>query len=111
MSKSDRFYLSAATLQVLAREAIAAMIRAFDGGPDLPLQSISLPFEIYALESLTRCSMAVPCIEWTEDQWRRPLSRRSWSSSRRVMVALNAVRRGARFSLQPSPPQQIPLIG
>jgi LacI family transcriptional regulator len=39
-------------LQALAHEAIAAMIRAFDGGPDFPPQSISLPFEIYTSENL-----------------------------------------------------------
>jgi len=36
----------------LAREAIAAMIRAFDGGPSFPPQSISLPFEILTPENL-----------------------------------------------------------
>jgi LacI family transcriptional regulator len=39
-------------LEPLAREAIAAMIRAADGGPDFPPQSISLPFEIYTPENL-----------------------------------------------------------
>lgn len=39
-------------LQTLAHEAIGAMIRAFDGGPDFPPQSISLPFEIYTPENL-----------------------------------------------------------
>ena len=39
-------------MQTLAHEAIAAMIRAFDGGPDFPPQTISLPFEIYTSENL-----------------------------------------------------------
>lgn len=39
-------------LQTLAHEAIAAMIRAFEGGPDFPPQSIFLPFEIYTPENL-----------------------------------------------------------
>ena len=39
-------------LQTLAHEAIAAMIRAFDGGPDFPPQSIALPFDIYTPENL-----------------------------------------------------------
>ncbi len=38
--------------EMLAREAIAAMIRAFDGGADFPPQSISLPFEIFTPENL-----------------------------------------------------------
>ncbi len=39
-------------LQLMANEIIAAMIRAFEGGPDFPPQSISLPFEIYTPENL-----------------------------------------------------------
>jgi LacI family transcriptional regulator len=39
-------------LQNLAHEAIAAMIRAYDGGPDFAPQTISLPFEIYTPENL-----------------------------------------------------------
>jgi LacI family transcriptional regulator len=39
-------------LPLLAGEAIAAMIRAVEGGPDFPPQSISLPFDIYTPENL-----------------------------------------------------------
>jgi LacI family transcriptional regulator len=39
-------------LQAMAQEAIAAMIRAHDGGPEFPPQSIMLPFEIYTPENL-----------------------------------------------------------
>jgi LacI family transcriptional regulator len=39
-------------LQTLAKEAIGAMIRAHDGGPEFPPQSIMLPFEIYSPENL-----------------------------------------------------------
>ena len=45
-------FLISHPLQTLAHEAIAAMIRAFEGGPDFPPQSISLPFEIYTSENL-----------------------------------------------------------
>ena len=45
-------FLISHPLQALAHEAIAAMIRAPDGGPDFPPQSISLPFEIYTPENL-----------------------------------------------------------
>jgi LacI family transcriptional regulator len=45
-------FLISHPLQALAHEAIAAMIRAFEGGPDFPPQSISLPFEIYTPENL-----------------------------------------------------------
>ena len=45
-------FLISHPLQMLAHEAIAAMIRAFEGGPDFPPQSISLPFEIYTPENL-----------------------------------------------------------
>jgi len=45
-------FLISHPLQTLAHEAIAAMIRAFEGGPDFPPQSISLPFEIYTPENL-----------------------------------------------------------
>jgi LacI family transcriptional regulator len=40
------------SLDTLARESLAAMIRAFDGGPAFPPQAISLPFEIYTPENL-----------------------------------------------------------
>jgi LacI family transcriptional regulator len=39
-------------METLAKEAIAAMIRAFDGGADLPPQSINLPFELYTSENI-----------------------------------------------------------
>ena len=39
-------------LQTLANEAIAAMIRASDGGIDFQPQAINLPFEIYTSENL-----------------------------------------------------------
>jgi LacI family transcriptional regulator len=45
-------FLISHPLQILAHEAIAAMLRAFDGGPDFPPQSISLPFEIYTPENI-----------------------------------------------------------
>ena len=45
-------FLISHPLQMLAHEAIAAMIRACEGGPDFPPQSISLPFEIYTAENL-----------------------------------------------------------
>jgi LacI family transcriptional regulator len=45
-------FLISHPLQTLAHEAIAAMLRAFDGGPDFPPQSISLPFEIYTPENI-----------------------------------------------------------
>jgi len=45
-------FLISHPLQMLAHEAIAAMTRAFEGGPDFPPQSISLPFEIYTPENL-----------------------------------------------------------
>jgi LacI family transcriptional regulator len=45
-------FLISHPLQMLAHEAIAAMIRACEGGPDFPPQSISLPFEIYTPENL-----------------------------------------------------------
>jgi LacI family transcriptional regulator len=38
--------------EAMAREVIAAMIRAHDGGPDFPPQSIMLPFEIYTPENI-----------------------------------------------------------
>ena len=40
-------FLISHPLQALAHEAIAAMIRAYEGGPDFPPQSISLPFEVH----------------------------------------------------------------
>ena len=39
-------------LDLLAKEALQAMIQAVDGGPSFPPQSISLPFEIYTPENL-----------------------------------------------------------
>ncbi len=45
-------FLIAHPLQTLAHEAVAAMIRAFDGGAEFPPQSISLPFDIYTPENL-----------------------------------------------------------
>jgi LacI family transcriptional regulator len=45
-------FLLSHPLQALGREAIAAMIRAFEGGPEFPPQSISLPFELYTPENL-----------------------------------------------------------
>jgi LacI family transcriptional regulator len=45
-------FLISHPLQTMAHEAIAAMIRAFEGGPEFPPQSISLPFEIYTPENL-----------------------------------------------------------
>lgn len=45
-------FLIAHPLQMLAHEAIAAMIRAYDGGTEFPPQSISLPFEIYTPENI-----------------------------------------------------------
>jgi LacI family transcriptional regulator len=45
-------FVIAHPLQTLANEAISAMIRAYDGGPDFPPQAISLPFEIYTPENL-----------------------------------------------------------
>jgi LacI family transcriptional regulator len=39
-------------IQLMARETIAAMIRAHDGGPDFPPQTIALPFEIYTSENI-----------------------------------------------------------
>lgn len=45
-------FLISHPLQTLAHEAIAAMVRAFEAGPDFPPQSISLPFEIYTPENL-----------------------------------------------------------
>ena len=45
-------FLISHPLQTLAHDAIAAMIRAFEGGPDFPPQSISLPFDIYTPENL-----------------------------------------------------------
>jgi LacI family transcriptional regulator len=45
-------FVIAHPLQTLANEAIAAMIRAYDGGPNFPPQAISLPFEIYTSENL-----------------------------------------------------------
>jgi LacI family transcriptional regulator len=39
-------------MQILADEAIAAMIRAFDGGAEFQPQTITLPFEIYTSENL-----------------------------------------------------------
>jgi LacI family transcriptional regulator len=45
-------FLISHPLQALANEAIAAMIRAHEGGPEFPPQSISLPFEIYTPENL-----------------------------------------------------------
>ncbi len=39
-------------LSEMAQQTIAAMLRAFDAGPDFPPQSISLPFEIYTPENL-----------------------------------------------------------
>jgi LacI family transcriptional regulator len=45
-------FLISHPLQMLAHEAIAAMTRAFEGGPDFPPQSISLPFEIFTPENL-----------------------------------------------------------
>lgn len=45
-------FLISHPFEMLASEAIGAMIRAFDGGPDFPPESISLPFEIYTPENL-----------------------------------------------------------
>ncbi len=45
-------FLISHPLQALAGEAIAAMIRAVEGGPDFPPQSIAPPFEIYTPENL-----------------------------------------------------------
>ena len=45
-------FLISHPLETLAREALAAMIRAFYGGADFPPQSISLPFEIFTPENL-----------------------------------------------------------
>lgn len=45
-------FLLSQPLPALGAETIAAMIRAHDGGPDFPPQSISLPFEIYTAENL-----------------------------------------------------------
>ncbi len=45
-------FIIAHPLENLAQEAIAAMIRCFDGGPDFPPESISLPFDIYTPENL-----------------------------------------------------------
>jgi LacI family transcriptional regulator len=45
-------FLISHPLPALGREAIAAMIRAFEGGPEFPPQSISLPFELYTPENL-----------------------------------------------------------
>jgi LacI family transcriptional regulator len=45
-------FLISHPLQTLGHEAIAAMVRAFEGGPDFPPQSIALPFEIYTPENL-----------------------------------------------------------
>lgn len=45
-------FLISHPIEMLAREAITAMIRAFDGGADFPPQSISLPFEIFTPENL-----------------------------------------------------------
>lgn len=45
-------FLISHPLQSLAHEAIGAMIRAHEGGPDFPPQSIALPFEIYTPENL-----------------------------------------------------------
>lgn len=45
-------FLISHPFEMLAREAIAAMIRVFDGGADFPPQSISLPFEIFTSENL-----------------------------------------------------------
>ena len=45
-------FLISHPLQALAHEAVAAMIRAFEGGPDFPPQSIALPFELYTPENL-----------------------------------------------------------
>jgi LacI family transcriptional regulator len=45
-------FLISHPLQVLAHDAIAAMIRAYEGGRDFPPQSLSLPFEIYTPENI-----------------------------------------------------------
>jgi len=45
-------FVIAHPLGLLAKEALAAMIQAIDGGPSFPPQSISLPFEIYTPENL-----------------------------------------------------------
>jgi LacI family transcriptional regulator, galactose operon repressor len=45
-------FLISHPLQPLAHEAIAAMIRSFEGGPEFPPQSISLPFDLYTPENL-----------------------------------------------------------
>jgi len=45
-------FLIAHPIDLLAREAIDAMIRAIDGGPAFPPQSVSLPFEIFTPENL-----------------------------------------------------------
>jgi LacI family transcriptional regulator len=45
-------FLISHPLHALAEQAIAAMIRAIEGGPDFPPQSIALPFEIYTPENL-----------------------------------------------------------
>lgn len=45
-------FLISHPFEMFAREVIGAMIRAFDGGPDFPPQTISLPFEIYTPENL-----------------------------------------------------------
>ena len=45
-------FLIAHPMARLAQEALDAMIRAFDGGPDFPPQTVSLPFDIYTSENL-----------------------------------------------------------
>jgi LacI family transcriptional regulator len=45
-------FLLSQPIQTVAQETIAAMIRAHDGGPDFPPQSISLPFDIYTSENI-----------------------------------------------------------
>jgi LacI family transcriptional regulator len=45
-------FLISHPIPAMAHETIAAMIRAAEGGPDFPPQSITLPFEIYTSENI-----------------------------------------------------------
>lgn len=45
-------FVIAHPLNLLAEEALTAMLQAVDGGPSFPPQSINLPFEIYTPENL-----------------------------------------------------------
>lgn len=45
-------FLISHPMRALAEETIAAMIRCFDGGPDFPPESVSLPFDLYTPENL-----------------------------------------------------------